>query len=104
MKRAIVASMLGLALSAADSQSAGYIIFSTYLSSSSKLPLVYGYGSNPDQPVPGSAGYSAELLYGLGAGISPGLLTPIPSSLTPVGAFDAGLIEGPVVTLPDWTS
>jgi hypothetical protein len=103
MKKAIVASILGLALSAADSQSAGYIIFYTYLSSSN-LTVVYAYGSHAGQPVPGSDGYSAELFYGLGAGLSESQLTPIPSSLTPVGVREAGLIFGYTVTLPGWTS
>jgi hypothetical protein len=47
---------------------------------------------------------SAELYYGIGTGLTWAQLTPITSSISPVGAAGPGLITGGNVTLPVFTA
>ena len=100
MKRTLIASIFGIAASIANTHGQAQMQFVTYISSTLTPMVVYSNG----QPVPGAAGLSAELLYGLGAGLSFNQLTPLPTSTTLVGALIPGSIIGGNVTLPDWIS
>ena len=104
MKRAIIASILGVAVSATTGFGQGQIYFVTYISSMVVVPVVWGVGPghSAGSAVVGSDGLTATLYYGIGSGLTFAQLSPIASSATTVGTLLPGAIVGGVVTLPDW--
>jgi hypothetical protein len=112
MKRAIVASLLGIATSIATSVSygQGQIIFDTY-NAAAYSPIRYTSDAN-QLPDPGLAGqivgagsFSATLLYGIGSGFtSIDQLTSISGLAVAVGSQVPGYAVGPAVTIPGYVS
>jgi hypothetical protein len=105
MKRAIIASILGIAASVTTTHGQGEVIFSTYFSSSQLLLVEYagiGGGLNPPHVV--GSGFKAELYYGLGSGLSFSELTPVAPSITSVGMFYPGSIVGNIVNFNNYSS
>jgi len=104
MKRALIASILGVAASVASSYGQGTIIFGTYISSAVQSPITWA-ASGHSGAVTAADGFTATLYYGLGSGLGFSQLSPIAGSGTLVGQLLAGCITGgPIVTMPNWTS
>jgi hypothetical protein len=123
MKKALVAAILGIALSAATSYAQGYIIMESYtLAGAGGTTPVYAgvtYGSSggakAGQFVGNASGFKADLLFSLDGGATYALAA---SSQTPfyvnggVPSHDggspttdgAGIFLGPTLTIPGYTS
>jgi len=98
MKRALIASILGIAATAATTFGQGHVLFSTYYSSSQMGLVEYKAGGI----VP--SGFNAELYYGLGSNLSFASLTPLASTITPVGSLVAGVVTGGDAIMSNWSS
>lgn len=105
MKKALVASILGLVVTAVSSFGQGQVFFNNYVGSVYQ-PIRYGnpapQGGAAGQTV--SAGYKADLYYGLGSGLTFNELSVVPGSTTTVGSLVAGYITGGIVTIPGYVS
>lgn len=105
MKKALVASILGLVVTAVSSFGQGQVFFNNYVGSVYQ-PIRYGNPA-PQGGVAGqtvSAGFKADLYYGLGSGLSFNALSIVPGSTTTVGSLVAGYITGGIVTIPGYVS
>jgi hypothetical protein len=101
MKRALFASILGIATSVTASYGQGHVLFSTYWSSTSIVSIQYPAGGGGK---PADTNFTAELYYGLGSGVPFASMTALPSSITPVGTQLPGVINGPAVDIPNYVS
>jgi len=118
MKRALVASILGLAASVASSFGQGAVNFSNY-SASPYYPVAY----STTKPIPGGATagqgvgatFNVELGYFIGTTVNPAQITLLPSSITAinpalmappggVGSPTTGYFIGPTVAIPGYSS
>jgi len=97
MKKTLVASILGLAMTVASSFGQGHVFFNNYVGTVYQ-PVKYNTGE-----VVGS-GFSAQLYYGLGSGLSFNQLTLLPSSTTTIGTQVAGYITGGILDIPGYSS
>jgi hypothetical protein len=106
MKRTLIASILGIAACAATSAfGQGSVWFSSYISSGSIVTVGYAGGSLSPGHAAGElvpTGFTAQLYYGLGSGVSFGSMTLL--STGPVGSQSQGIITDGVVTVPNYVS
>jgi len=116
MKKALVATILGIALKAVVAHGQGYIIFESYKTVSGTpvyAGVTYGPGSGAKtgQYVGVASGFKADLLYSLNGGSSYTLAAGSQANFWP-GSADggspttdgAGVFSGPTVTIPGYTS
>jgi hypothetical protein len=119
MKKALVASLLGIALNVASSYGQGYIIMQNYDLVNGTTPVfagvTYGSGAKAGEYVGAASGFAADLLYSLNGGntftLAAGSQTPFytgsagPSADGGSPTTDgAGTFFGPTVTIPGYTS
>jgi hypothetical protein len=117
MKKALIASLLGIALNVTSSHGQGYIIMENYKVVGGNTPVfsAVSYGSHTGakagQFVGAAQGWKADLLFSLNGGISYSLATGSQTPFFP-GSADggspttdgAGVFIGPTVTIPGYTS
>jgi hypothetical protein len=105
MKKALVASILGLVATAASSFGQGAVFFSTYVGTVYQ-PITYvaplPAGATAGQTV--GAGFKAVLYYGFGADLAFSALSPVPDSLRDVGTQAPGYVTGGIVSIPGYTA
>ncbi|HYG21975.1 MAG TPA: PEP-CTERM sorting domain-containing protein [Verrucomicrobiae bacterium] len=105
MKKALVGSILGLAMTVATSYGQGKVFFNTYVGTVYS-PVTYanpvGNGATHGGTV--GAGFFAELYYGIGSGLGFNDLTKVADSKTAVGTQVAGYVTGGIVNIPGYTS
>jgi hypothetical protein len=116
MKKALVASLLGIALNVASSYGQGYIVMENYQLVNGTTPVFSGvtYGSQSaknGQFVGAASGFTLDLLYSLSGG-TPGTLAAGSQASFFQNSHDggtpttdgAGTFFGPTVTIPGYTS
>jgi hypothetical protein len=103
MKRKSLVSILGAAASlvgVATSYGQGSVFFSTYVGTVYQ-PIRYTatFGGGTVGP-----GFTAELFYGLGAGLPFSALSPVPGGTAAVGTQVPGYVTDGIVTIPGYAS
>jgi len=115
MKKALVASLLGIALNVASSHGQGFIIMENYKLVGGTTPVfsgvTYGSGANAGKYAGAASGFAADLLFSLSGG-TPSTLAGGSQTSFFQGSHDggtpttdgAGTFIGPTVTIPGYTS
>jgi len=120
MKKSIVLAILGIAVGTTASYGQGYVYFRNYFASTSPT-INWGLWVTPASKAGLAVGstFSAELLWYNGLTANPGMLTPLPASITRFGypdVVDPGVVDGDIangagyfinetpVALPGYTS
>jgi hypothetical protein len=104
MKKALVATILGLAVTA-STFGQGRVFFNNYVGTVYQ-PVKYeapvGAGVTAGATVP--TGFSATLYYGIGANLPFTSLAPVPDSTTAIGTQVPGYITGGIATIPGYAN
>ena len=96
MKRALLASILGMMACSAYPQAQTSFLFNTYLALPGYAPVTWGVGPHAGQPVADFAGVYADILWSYGSTTGDADLA---IALSTVGTYGPGWICGPAVDL-----